>query len=99
MGGADIEPESYSQTELDPFPLFPETDQPSVSRSNSGTNVFEGLVPFANGQARGTKRDKGKAKEIDGPIVRVKEEPKAISLHSPEPVSCLVSSNPTFSFG
>jgi len=92
MGGADSEPVPF-QTELD---SFPETDQPSISRSNSGTNVLDGLVPLANGKTRGTKRDKGKAKEIDVSIIRVKEEPKVISLHSPEPVPCMVVSIPVF---
>jgi hypothetical protein len=96
MGGTDPEPVTFPHSEFDSFSLLAEADGPSISRSNSGTNVLEGPVPVANGRTRGAKRDKGKAKEIDAAPIRVKEEPKAVSLHSPEPISCLVSLPTTF---
>jgi hypothetical protein len=94
-GGTDAEPLSFSQAELDPFPHLAETDGPSISRSNSGTNVLDAPVLVTNGRTRGANKDKGKAKENDATLIRVKEEPKTISLHSPEPISCLVSSHST----
>lgn len=63
-------------------------DEPSISRSNSLNNLQEG--PSASATARPRRKDKGKGKETD--FVRVKEEPKAISLHSPEPIANLVRS-------
>ncbi|KAF8892670.1 hypothetical protein BD779DRAFT_1510246 [Infundibulicybe gibba] len=53
-----------------------------ATRSTSSTNPQEGTSVNLNGRPK--RRDKGKAKEIDPPI-RVKEEPKVISLHTPEP--------------
>jgi len=62
-------------------------DAPTLSRSNSSQNIQEG--PSNGVGTRGKRKDKGKGKEVE-PMVRVKEEPKAISLHSPEPQSNLV---------
>ncbi|KAJ7582494.1 hypothetical protein C8J56DRAFT_864487 [Mycena floridula] len=57
-------------------------DEPMPSRSNSTPLIFDGTsLPPVNGRSR--RKDKGKAKEVES--VRVKEEPRAISLHSPEP--------------
>ncbi|PFH47177.1 hypothetical protein AMATHDRAFT_68300 [Amanita thiersii Skay4041] len=70
----------------------PIEDELSISRTNSSHNLLEGTSgTSANGRVR--RKDKGKAKEFDPPIVRVKEEPKVISLHSPEPPITTVNSN------
>jgi hypothetical protein len=62
-------------------------DEPSTSRANSIFGLQEGTPLNTNGRTRLGKRDKGKEKEVDtAAVVRVKEEPKAISLHSPEPL-------------
>lgn len=66
-------------------------DEPSISRSNSLQNINEGSFTGSVGRPRGTRRDKGKGKEIDTPSIRVKEEPKTVSLLSPEPPLSLVS--------
>ena len=58
-------------------------DEPLISRSNSFVNLQEGISP--NSTARARRKEKGKAKETELSGVRVKEEPKSISLHSPEP--------------
>jgi len=58
-------------------------DEPFISRSNSFANAQEGVSVNLTGRSR--RRDKGKAKETELSVVRVKEEPKSISLHSPEP--------------
>ncbi|KAF5365620.1 hypothetical protein D9758_003147 [Tetrapyrgos nigripes] len=66
-------------------------DPPPLSRSNSVQNTLEG-----NSQGMGTRgkrKDKGKGKEVEQPVVRVKEEPRPISLHSPEPQSNLLNNN------
>lgn len=73
----------------DPFTMVVD-DDPPLSRANSSLNVREAISTGAN--TRGKRRDKGKGKEIEPSIVRVKEEPKAISLHTPEPVGSLVRS-------
>ncbi|KAK7466915.1 hypothetical protein VKT23_003979 [Stygiomarasmius scandens] len=65
-------------------------DAPTLSRSNSAQNIQEG--PSNGVGTRGKRKDKGKGKEVE-PMVRVKEEPKAISLHSPEPQSNLLNNN------
>lgn len=59
-------------------------DEPSISRSNSLHNLQEG--PSASIASRPRRRDKGKGKEVESPVVKVKEEPKLISLHTPEPL-------------
>jgi hypothetical protein len=58
-------------------------DESSISRSNSLVNVQDGIS--ANSTGRSRRKDKGKAKEMEPSVVRVKEEPQSISLHSPEP--------------
>jgi hypothetical protein len=57
-------------------------DEPSISRSDSFVNAQEGI---ANSTGRSRRKEKGKARETEPSGVRVKEEPKSISLHSPEP--------------
>ncbi|KAF8163129.1 hypothetical protein B0H34DRAFT_694213 [Crassisporium funariophilum] len=58
-------------------------DEPSISRSNSSQNLQDTAPPITSGKPK--RRDKGKEKEVDTPPLRVKEEPKAFSLNSPEP--------------
>ncbi|GLB35183.1 putative PHD-finger [Lyophyllum shimeji] len=58
-------------------------DEPSISRSNSSQNLQE-VTPVA-AAGRPKRKDKGKAKEVETPVVRVKEEPKPVSLHTPDP--------------
>lgn len=65
-------------------------DEVSISRSNSSLN----LQDSAGGRSK--RKDKGKAKEVDTPLLRVKEEPKPFALHTPEPPSNLVSPHITF---
>ncbi|KAJ7470414.1 hypothetical protein FB451DRAFT_1253650 [Mycena latifolia] len=62
-------------------------DESSPSRSNSTPNLQEGSAPAPEPKPRGKGRPKGKgkAKEAELPI-RVKEEPKAVSLNTPEPL-------------
>ncbi|KAG6910907.1 hypothetical protein DXG01_006590 [Tephrocybe rancida] len=57
-------------------------DEPSISRSNSSQNLQE--VAAGTG-GRPKRKDKGKGKEVEPAIVRVKEEPKIVSLHTPDP--------------
>ncbi|PPQ69869.1 hypothetical protein CVT26_014146 [Gymnopilus dilepis] len=63
--------------------------EPSISRSNSSLNLQDLPPPNMNGKLK--KRDKGKAKEGDTPPLRVKEEPKAFSLLTPDPPSNLLN--------
>ncbi|KAG6811866.1 hypothetical protein H0H92_005442 [Tricholoma furcatifolium] len=57
-------------------------DEPSISRSNSSQNLLD--TP-ASTVGRPKRKDKGKGKEVEPVNVRVKEEPKAVSLHTPDP--------------
>jgi hypothetical protein len=63
-------------------------DDLSLSRSNSSLNLQD--PPQASSSGRARRKDKGKEKEAETPPIRVKEEPKIISLHTPEPVPNLV---------
>ena len=73
-------------------PAMPEGDpsvavldeEPRLSRTNSSHDSLEGPVS-ATISSRPRRRDKGKAKELEAIVVKVKEEPRVISLHSPEP--------------
>ncbi len=59
-------------------------DEPRLSRTISSHESLD--VPIsATVASRPRRKDKGKAREVEPPIVKVKEEPKVISLHSPEP--------------
>ncbi|KAF8078188.1 hypothetical protein FPV67DRAFT_1686608 [Lyophyllum atratum] len=49
-------------------------DEPSISRSNSSHNLQEVAPVTATGRPK--RKDKGKAKEVEPAMVRVKEEPK-----------------------
>lgn len=65
--------------------------EPSLSRSNSSVNLLDPPPLLAAPTGRPKRKDKGKGKEVDSPPLRVKEEPKAISLNnSPEPPNNLV---------
>ncbi|KAJ7702440.1 hypothetical protein B0H17DRAFT_1044342 [Mycena rosella] len=66
----------------EPYTMVPD-DESSPSRSDSAPNLQEGSVA-ASDKAKGRPKGKGKAKEVELPV-RVKEEPKAVSLDSPEP--------------
>lgn len=70
-------------------------DETSLSRSNSAPNLQEGSAAAAEPKPRGKGRPKGKgkAKETEVPV-RVKEEPQAISLHTPEPLGNQVRLRP-----
>ncbi|KAJ7756753.1 hypothetical protein DFH07DRAFT_819787 [Mycena maculata] len=61
-------------------------DESSPSRSNSAPNLQEGsaAAPEPKPRGKGRPKGKGKAKEAELPV-RIKEEPKAISLHTPQP--------------
>jgi hypothetical protein len=70
----------------------------SISRSASAQNTSAPGSRSASVTARPSRRkDKGKGKEIDLGVVRVKEEPKPICLYSPEPQAHKVR-NPFSSF-
>ncbi|KAJ6618238.1 hypothetical protein B0H10DRAFT_1795520 [Mycena sp. CBHHK59/15] len=60
-------------------------DETSVSRSNSSPNLQEGAATTAEVKPRGKGRPKGKGKAKEAEPIRIKEEPKTVSLHSPEP--------------
>ncbi|KAI9569108.1 hypothetical protein HD554DRAFT_2095314 [Boletus coccyginus] len=70
----------------DPFPVQPESDDPSMSmsRANSLPGCEDSAMPTAIERARSSRKDKGKGKEIDRGF-RVKEEPIGIISFSPEP--------------
>jgi hypothetical protein len=58
-------------------------DEITISRSNSSLNLQDSALPASGGKSK--QKDKGKAKELDTPPLRVKEEPKPFSLNTPEP--------------
>lgn len=60
-------------------------DEPTLlSRSSSAQYIFDEPTAAINGRQK--RKDKGKAKEVD-PVVKIKEEPTAISLLTPEPAT------------
>ena len=69
-------------------------DEITISRSNSSLNLQDSGLPASGGKSK--RKDKGKDKEADTPPLRVKEEPKPFSLHTPEPNNNLVSPRITF---
>jgi PHD-finger len=69
-------------------------DEVTISRSNSSLNLQDSAPSALGGRSK--RKDKGKAKEVDTPPLRVKEEPKPFSLHTPEPPNNLVSPRTTF---
>lgn len=83
----DFPPHASSQSfqlESDSGPLNADKEA-SDSRSNSSLNLLDppaAAVPAPVGRPK--RKDKGKAKEVDNPPLRVKEEPKSFSLHTPD---------------
>lgn len=84
-------------SDSDPFAMPLDADQlsislskPSVSRSNSAMNLQENNSTDMNGTSRATRKDKGKGKEKEAVISRIKEEPQTVSLSSLDPPSTLV---------
>ncbi|KAG5341998.1 hypothetical protein C0989_006147 [Termitomyces sp. Mn162] len=80
-----VDSDLASASSLNPIPvdLEPDTmieDEPSISRSNSSQNLQDATLSTVG---RPKRKDKGKGKEPA--VVRVKEEPKPISLHTPDP--------------
>jgi hypothetical protein len=67
-----------------------DSDAPSLSRSNSGLNLDDTMSGTSNGKTKGSRKDKGKGKEVDKALIRVKEEEMVPSL-SPDPVAGPVS--------
>jgi hypothetical protein len=100
-GSNDIPAPSSSQqmVDSDPFTVPLDADElsislskPSISRSNSAMNLQESSSSTnANGTLKGTRKDKGKGKDKEIVISRIKEEPQTVSLSSLDPPSTLVS--------
>ncbi|KAG6820780.1 hypothetical protein H0H93_011545 [Arthromyces matolae] len=88
-----LDSELASALSLNPIPVESEPDamitgvEPSISRSSSSQNLRDGIAGIVG---RPKRKDNGKGKEPA--VVRVKEEPKPVSLHSPDPPSTLVGS-------
>lgn len=70
--------------DFDPYVMPVDPDPPSISRSNSVVNLEDGLSSAPNGKTKGTRRDKGKGKEIDKSLIRVKEEEMGPPSLSPD---------------
>ncbi|KAF8626184.1 hypothetical protein AX15_005068 [Amanita polypyramis BW_CC] len=96
-------PEPFIQSEIATTPTppaMPEGDlpvavldgEPRLSRTISSHDSLEGPVSTTM-SSRPRKKDKGKAKELETLNVKVKEEPRVISLHSPEPPINMVNNN------
>ncbi|KAG9318315.1 hypothetical protein JVU11DRAFT_400 [Chiua virens] len=70
----------------DPFPVQPESDDPSISmsRANSLPGGDDSVPPTISERGRSMRKDKGKGKETDRGF-RVKEEPAGIISLSPDP--------------
>lgn len=95
-------PEPFAQSELVSTPTPPAMaevdpsftvldDEPRLSRTISSHESLD--VPISTTlSGRPRRKDKGKAREVEPLIVKVKEEPKVISLHSPEPPIIMVNS-------
>jgi len=65
-------------------------EEPTLSRSNSSPNLQD--PTSHNSVPKGGKKDKGKGREVATPptATRVKEEPRAVPLATPEPAPNLV---------
>jgi len=46
-----------------------DSDAPSISRSNSGINLDDSMSGTSNGKTKGTRKDKGKGKEVDKALI------------------------------
>jgi hypothetical protein len=66
-------------------------DDLALSRSASSVNLQLQDPPPPQAATKTKRKDKGKGKEVETLQPRVKEEPKALSLHTPEPTNNLVS--------
>ncbi|KAF5386595.1 hypothetical protein D9615_001726 [Tricholomella constricta] len=84
---ADGEPASASNLHPISVDLEPDTmvidDDLSISMSSSSQNLQESVSASIVGRSK--RKDKGKGREVESAIVRVKEEPKAVSLQTPDP--------------
>jgi hypothetical protein len=78
-------PSIQSIPDSDPLMMVVDSDAPSLSRSNSGINLDDSMSGASIGKTKGTRKDKGKGKEVDKALIRVKEEEVVPSL-SPDPV-------------
>lgn len=85
MTGFNDAQASSFPVDSDPLIITLDSDEHSLSRSNSVPNLQEGTSVAANGRTRSGQKDKGKRRETETAVVCVKEEPNTISLHSPEP--------------
>ncbi len=78
----------------DPATMTVDEDVIPLSRSASSVNLqLQDPSPLTAGN-KAKRKDKGKGKEVENPPLRVKEEPKAVSLHTPEPTNNLVRCQP-----
>lgn len=79
----------------DPLAMPIDLESPSLSRSNSAQNLGESSSSTSNGKTKGTR--KGKGKQAEKAIVRVKEEEMAPPSLSPDPLAtaavCLLTAN------
>ena len=62
----------------------------TLSRSASSVNLQLQDPPPLPAATKTKRKDKGKGKEVENFPLRVKEEPKALSLQTPEPTNNLV---------
>lgn len=70
--------------DLDSLVIPVDSNPSSISRSNSAANLEDGLPSASNGKTKGTRKDKGKGKEMDKALIRVKEEEMAPPSLSPD---------------
>jgi hypothetical protein len=89
LGLNESEVASSLQADLD-IVIPVDSDEHSLSRSNSGVNFQDGTSVNTSERTRGARKHKGKARDNDATLIHVKEEPKSISLLSPGPTLGLV---------
>ncbi|KAJ7632294.1 hypothetical protein FB45DRAFT_791280 [Roridomyces roridus] len=93
-GNGNVAPDPFSQGEAgassqaisiapEQYTMVVDDDESLPSRSNS-TPDASGAVSDAKPKGKGRSKGKAKAKEVD-PAFRVKEEPRAVSLQTPQP--------------
>lgn len=71
-----------------PVAMPVDSDPPSISRSNSAPNLDEPRIssgPAPRGRPKGSTKDKGKGKQVDKSVIRVKEEEVVPMSLSPSP--------------
>ncbi|KAF7974049.1 hypothetical protein HWV62_24019 [Athelia sp. TMB] len=76
----------------DPLAMPIDLESPSLSRSNSAQNLGESSSSTSNGKTKGTR--KGKGKQAEKAIVRVKEEEMAPPSLSPDPLATAANPPP-----